>query len=369
MIPICVPTLGKKELDYVADCIKSNWISSKGQYVDEFERRFAEYCGCKYGVTTTSGTTAIHLGLLSIGLKRDDEVIVPSFTMIASVLPIIYCGAKPVLVDADPETWCMETAQIEKKINAKTKAIMPVHIYGHPCKMDIITEIARDRGLHVIEDAAEAHGAEYKGRKTGSIGDIGCFSFYANKIITCGEGGMIVTDNEEIAETARSLKNLSFPKGERTYLHRAVGYNYRMTNMQAAVGLAQLERIGEFVEMRRRNAKMYNDLLGNMDGITLPVEKEWAKNVYWMYSILIQPQFRKTRDQLVTRLKEKEIETRPFFIPMNTQPVFQDMRLFGVESYPVSEELSQKGLNLPSSSGLSERQIHEVCDAIKRCKQ
>ena len=262
MIPVCVPLLKGKELEYLKECVDTNWISSKGRYVDEFEKKFSEYCNCKYGVTTTNGTSSIHLALESIGLKKGDEVIVPAFTMISSVFPIIYSGAKPVLADADPETWNIDVNQIEEKVSEKTKAIMPVHIYGHPCDMDPILKIAKKHGLFVVEDAAEAHGAEYKGQKTGGIGDIGCFSFYANKIITCGEGGMMVTNDEAIATHAKSLKNLSFEGGKgRVYLHSEVGYNYRLTNLQAAVGLAQFEHIDEFVNMRRKNAQIYGEFL------------------------------------------------------------------------------------------------------------
>lgn len=369
MIPVCVPLLGEKELEYVVDCIKTNWISSKGKYVEEFENKFAEYCNCKYGVSTTSGTTAIHLALASIGLKKGDEVIVPAFTMIGSVFPIIYCGAKPVLVDAESETWNMNTDQIEEKMNDRTKAIIPVHIYGHPCNMDNIVKLAEKYDLYVIEDAAEAHGAEYAGKKTGGLGDIGCFSFYANKIITCGEGGMVVTNDQKIAETAKSLRDLSFPKGARIYVHSQVGYNYRMTNMQAAIGLAQLERIDEFVEMRRKNAKLYNALLSDVKGIRLPPEKEWAKNVFWMYSILVEPEFGTSRDELIETLANKQIETRPFFVPMDQQPVFQDMGFFKDETFPIAAELSRKGLHLPSSSGLEEREINYICNTIKEIHQ
>jgi perosamine synthetase len=365
MIPVCVPLLGDKELEYVVDCIKTNWISSKGKYVEEFENKFAEYCNCKYGVSTTSGTTAIHLALASIGLKKGDEVIVPAFTMIGSVFPIIYCGAKPVLVDAESETWNMNPDPIEEKITDRTKAILPVHIYGHPCNMDNIMKLAEKYDLYVIEDAAEAHGAEYAGKKTGGLGDIGCFSFYANKIITCGEGGMVVTNDPKIAETAKSLRDLSFPKGARVYVHSQVGYNYRMTNMQAAIGLAQLERIDEFVEMRRKNAKLYNALLSDVRGIQLPPEKEWAKNVFWMYSVLVEPEFGASRDDLIERLANKQIETRPFFVPMNQQPVFENMHFFRGETFPIATELSKKGLHLPSSSGLKEIEINYICKEIK----
>ena len=369
MIPVCVPLLGSKELEYVTDCIKSNWISSKGKYVEEFQRDFAEYCNCKYGITTMNGTSAIHLALSSIGLKNDDEVIVPAFTMIGSVFPIIYCGAKPVLVDAEPDTWNMNVNQIENKIAGKTKAILPVHIYGHPCDMDVILKIAKEYDLYVVEDAAEAHGAEYKGKKAGGISDVGCFSFYANKIITCGEGGMVVTNNPKIAEHAVSLRDLSFsdPK-KRTYLHSEVGYNYRMTNLQAAVGLAQFERVDEFIKMRRKNAQLYDEFLKNVLGLKLPIEKDWAKNVYWMYSILVEPEFGLSRDKLMVELGKKGIETRSFFVPMNNQPVFRNMGLFGDETYPVAEELSKKGLYLPSSSGLKQEEITYICESIMSLK-
>ena len=364
MIPVCVPLLGEKELEYVADCIKTNWISSKGKYVEEFEDRFARYCGCKYGITTTSGTTALHLALASIGVGKGDEVIIPAFTMIATAFAVVYCGAKPVLVDSEPETWNMNVDQIEEKITKRTKAIIPVHIYGHPCDMDPIMEIAEEYGLYVIEDAAEAHGAEYRGKKTGGIGDIGCFSFYANKIITTGEGGMIVTNDEKIAERAKYLRNLCFPKERRIYLHSEVGYNYRMTNVQAAIGLAQLERIDELVEMRRKNAYLYNKFLKDVEGIRLPLEKEWAKNVYWMYSILIEDEFGMSRDKLMRELGKRGIETRPFFIPMHKQPVFRKMGLFEGEKYRIAEQLSEKGLHLPSSPGLKKEEIKYICETI-----
>ncbi len=370
MIPVCIPLLGGKELEYVNDCLKTNWISSKGKYVEEFEKNFAEYCGCKYGITTTNGTTALHLALASLDIKKGDEVIIPTFTMIATAFAVVYCGAKPVLVDAERETWNTDVEKIEKKITDRTKAIMPVHIYGHPCDMDPIMELAEEYDLYVVEDAAEAHGAEYKGKKAGGIGDIGCFSFYANKIITCGEGGMIVTNDDEIAERAKSLRNLSFPKDKRIYQHGEVGYNFRMTNIQAAIGLAQFERIDELVEKRRRNAHIYNELLKGVRGVTLPVEKEWAKNVYWMYSILIEDEFGIGRDELMGELGKMGIETRTFFASMHEQIVFQNMGLFKGESYPVAQELGNKGMYLPSSSGLKEEEIKVVCEAIREnaCK-
>jgi len=356
MIPVCYPFIGEKELEYVTDCVKTNWISSKGKYVKEFENNFAKYCDFKYGIATTNGTTALHLALACLGISKGDEVIIPSFTMIATAFAVVYCGAKPVLVDAKPDTWNIDTNKIEEKITDKTKAIMPVHIYGHPCNMDPIMELAKKYNLYIVEDAAEVHGAEYKGKKAGSIGDIGCFSFYANKIITCGEGGMIITNDDKIAEKAKSLKNLSFPKGKRIYKHSEVGYNYRMTNIQAAIGLAQLEKIDELIERRRKNAHLYNKLLK---------EKEWVKNVYWMYSILIEDEFGISRDKLMSKLEEKGIETRPFFVPIHQQPVFHKMGWYEDENYPIAERLALGGINLPSSSGLKKREIKYICNALK----
>jgi perosamine synthetase len=365
MIPVCEPFLSGKELEYVTDCIKSNWISSKGKYIEEFEQKFAHYCGCKYGISTTSGTTAIHLALASLGIGLGDEVIVPTFTMISTVFAVVYTGARPVLVDAEPETWNIDVTRIEEKITPRTKAIMPVHIYGHPCDMEPIMEMVRRHNLYVIEDAAEAHGAEYKGRKAGSIGHVNCFSFYANKIITTGEGGMVVTNNRQIAEKARRLKDLAHSK-EKRFLHAGLGFNYRMTNIQAAIGLAQFERIDELVERRRKNAYFYNSLLKDIKGIGLPPEKEWARNVYWMYSIFIEDQFGMSRDELMRKLEEKEIETRTFFIPMHQQPVFTSMNLFAGERYPVAEELSRRGLYLPSGSGLTEAEIRYIAETLHK---
>ena len=364
MIPVCEPLLSGKELEYVADCLKSNWISSQGKYIQEFEQSFARYCGCQYGISTTSGTTALHLALVSLGIGAGDEVIIPAFTMIATAFAVAYTGATPVLVDAEPETWNMDTSQIEARTTRRTKAIMPVHIYGHPCDMDPIMEIARKHHLRVIEDAAEAHGAEYKGKKVGGIGHVNCFSFYANKIITTGEGGMVVTNSADIADRARALKDLAHSR-EKRFLHTDIAFNYRMTNLQAAIGLAQFERIDELIERRRSHAYLYNSLLKDIEGIRLPPEREWAKNVYWMYGILIEDGFGVSRDELMTRLKDRGVETRAFFIPVHQQPAFLRMDLFQGESYPVAEKISQQGLYLPSGSGLSREQIEYVCQVVK----
>ncbi|MFC1940388.1 DegT/DnrJ/EryC1/StrS family aminotransferase [Chloroflexota bacterium] len=363
MIPVCEPTLIGNELKYVTDCLKTNWISSQGKYITEFERSFASYCGCKYGITTTNGTTALHLALASLGIGSGDEVIIPTFTMIATAFAVAYTGATPVLVDAEPETWNMDVSQLEARVTPNTRAIIPVHVYGHPCDMAPIMEIAEKHNLWVIEDAAEAHGAEYKGRKAGGIGHINCFSFYANKIITCGEGGMVVTSNDEIAEKARRLKDLAHSPQMR-FLHTDIAFNYRMTNIQAAIGLAQLENIDQLAGMRRNNAYLYNSRLKNIPGITLPPEKEWAKNAYWMYGILIQDEFGISRDELMARIRESGIDTRAFFIPMHRQPAFLDKVFFVRESYPVADKLGEQGLYLPSSSGLKEEEIGWICQVI-----
>lgn len=367
MIPVCEPLTGEKELEYVTQAIKTNWISSAGKYVEEFEDKFAQYCDCKYGVTTTSGTTALHLALATLGIGKEDEVIVPAYTMAASVMAIIYTGATPVLVDSEMATWNIDPGKIEAKITPRTKAIMPVHIYGHPCDMDPIMEIAHKHHLYIVEDAAEAHGALYKGRKAGSFSDISCFSFYANKLITTGEGGMVLTDDEKLAERARRLKDLAHSKEQR-FVHTDVGFNFRMTNVQAAIGVAQLERIDEFIAMRRQNAYYYNRILKEIPGITLPPEKEWARSVYWMYAIIIEDEFGMSRDKIMNELGKRGIGTRAFFVPMHVQPAFNNMGLFRGERYPVAEEIGAKGLYLPSSSGLTKEQKDYICACIRELK-
>ncbi|MFH1333564.1 MAG: DegT/DnrJ/EryC1/StrS family aminotransferase [archaeon] len=366
MIPVCEPTLNGKELEYATECIKTNWISSNGKYIKEFEEEFAEYCGTKHGIACSNGTIAVHLALAALGISREDEVIVPTFTMIGSVNPVIYCGATPVFVDAEPDTWNINVSKLEEKITKKTKAILPVHIYGHPVDMDPLLELADKYKLTVIEDAAEAHGAEYKGKKVGSLGDMGCFSFYANKIITTGEGGMVVTNNDQLASRLRLLKDQAY--GTPRFIHHEVGFNYRMTNIQAAIGLAQLEQIDTFIEARRDHAHKYNAQLKNVKGITLPTEKDWAKNVYWMYGILIEDSFGISKNETMKKLKDLGIDTRSFFLPMHQQPVYTKMGI-PCETLPISEELFKKGLYLPSSSSLTDEQINTVVEGIKAVKK
>jgi perosamine synthetase len=360
-IPVCAPKIGKKEVEYVSKCVRSSWISCLSEYVSEFEDKFAKYCNCKYGIATNSGTTALHLALVTLGIGKGDEVIIPTFTMIATANAVTYTGARLVIIDSEKETWNIDTTKIEEKITKKTKAIMPIHTYGHPCDMDPIKELAEKYNLHIVEDAAEAHGAEYKGKKAGSPGDMGCFSFYANKIITTGEGGMIVTDNEEYAEKARWLRAHAFGRHGKHFYHEAIGFGYRITGMQAALGLAQLENIDNFVKTRRDNAKLYNSLLAELDDkIVLPPEAKWAKNVYWMYSVLTRN--KGVRDKLMCFLEEKGIETRTFFYPIHQQPIYK--HLAKGSSFPVADELSDRGMNLPSGNKLAREEIEYVCDSI-----
>lgn len=359
MIPIAEPNLDGNELKYVIDCIKTGWISSLGSYVKKFEEGFSKYCGVKYGVAVANGTVALHLALEALGIKKGDEVIIPSLTFVATANAVKYTGAKPVFIDSEPRTWNIDPEKIEEKITPRTKATIPVHLYGHPCDMDRIREVAEKHDLAIIEDAAEAHGAEYKGKKTGSLSTISCFSFYGNKILTTGEGGMCLTDNEELAEKIRFLKDHGMSQ-EKRYFHSQIGYNYRLTNIQAAIGLAQLERIEQTIEIKRKNAKFYNSLLEDVKGITLSVEESWAKNVYWMYSILVEKDYKLKRDELMAALKNKGVDTRPFFIPLHKMP-YLDERL----KLPVAEELEKKGLNLPSSAKLTREQIEKISEAIK----
>ncbi|MCJ7833273.1 MAG: DegT/DnrJ/EryC1/StrS family aminotransferase [Deltaproteobacteria bacterium] len=374
MIPVNEPLLGKAELNKVAACIKSNWISSQGKYLIEFEEKFARYCGVKYGISTTSGTTALHLALAAIGVGPGDEVLIPTFTMAATAFAVCYCGATPVFVDSDSETFNIDLERVstylrsqEKRGKIKAKAILPVHMYGHPVDMDPLLDISDRFSLTVIEDAAEAHGAEYKGKRCGGFGAFGCFSFYANKIITTGEGGMVVTNDPRLADKARRLKDLAHSPGKR-FLHTDVGFNYRMTNLQAALGVAQLKKINSHIKKKRRMAKEYEKSLKGIPGLRLPVEKPWAKNVYWMYGILVEKAFGLSRDQLMAQLKIQGIDTRSFFVPMHLQTVFKDKAVkskrFG--RYPVAERLSEQGLYLPSGLTISRDQIRYIGGQIKR---
>jgi perosamine synthetase len=363
VIPVNEPLLGPAEAANVAEAVETGWISSAGRFIDEFERGWAAYCGVQHGVAVTNGTVALQLAVDCLGTEPGDEIIMPTFTIVSCALAAVYNGAVPVLVDSDPDTWCMDVSQVEAKITPRTRAIMPVHIYGHPVDMDPLRALADTHGLTIIEDAAEAHGATYKGRRCGSLGDISCFSFYANKIVTTGEGGMVLTDDDAIAERARSLRNLAFREDRRFY-HTELGHNFRLTNVQAAIGVAQLARIDEFLAIKRRMASVYCEGLAGLP-LHLPVERAWAENVYWMYGVVLDESTGMDADAFAVALAERGVQTRPFFLGMHEQPVFHERGLFAHESYPVAERLARQGLYLPSGMALTTEQQHEVIDAVR----
>lgn len=363
MIPVNRPLFISDEKKYLVECINSGWISSEGPFVKEFEEKFSKYAGKKYGVAVSSGTAALEVAMGAINLKLGDEVIMPSFTIISCALAVVNYGGIPVFVDSEPETWNIDVTKIEEKITKKTKAIMVVHIYGHPCDMDPILKIAKKYNLLIIEDAAEAHGAEYKEKKCGSFGDISCFSFYANKIISTGEGGMVLTNNKDYFKRAKELRNLAFGK-EKRFVHKEFARNYRMTNLQAAIGVAQLKNIEKLIKIKRENARKYTELLKNIKGLQLPTEKKWAKNVYWMYGIVLDKSTGLNAESFAKKLENLGVQTRPFFYPMNLQPVFRSLKIKG--DFSVSERIEKQGLYLPSGLGLKDIQIKEVANVIKK---
>ena len=367
------PLLGPRESEYLLESVRSGWISSAGRFINEFEQRWAAYCGRRYGVAVSNGTAALQVAVESLELAPGDEVILPTFTIISCALAVVESQCVPVLVDSEPQTWCIDVTRIEERITPRTRAIMPVHIYGHPVDMDPLLCLAEKHGLKVIEDAAEVHGAEYlSGRNTttptwrrcGSFGDLSCFSFYANKLITTGEGGMVVTDDPVLAEKARSLRNLGFQSNRRFY-HENLGYNFRLTNLQAAIGLAQLERIDEIIARKRWMGQEYTMRLQNVRGLQLPTEHAWARNVYWMYGVVLDEATGTDATQFAARLLERGVETRPFFLGMHEQPVFHKRGLFLNERYPTAERIARQGLYLPSGLALTEEQLTRVCEAVR----
>jgi len=366
MIPVAEPLVADHDIELVNEALRSGWISSAGKYLDLFEERWAEFCGMPYGIAVSNGSVALDVAVELLNLQPDDEVIIPTFTIISPAQSVVRCGGKPVLVDSDPFTWQMDAGHIEAKITPRTKAIIVVHIYGHPADMNPILEIAHRHGLTVIEDAAEAHGAEYKGRRCGGMADIATFSFYANKLVTTGEGGMVLVRTPEMAERARSLRNLCFQKKQR-FFHDELGYNFRLTNLQAALGVGQIERIGSIIARKRAIAAAYSDRLRDLPGIALPVEEPWAKSVYWVYGIVLDKTTRITAQQMMDQLKGFGIETRPFFLGMHEQPVFQRTGLFAGERYPVAENLARMGLYIPSGLTITDEQLDMVADAVRNC--
>jgi perosamine synthetase len=367
-IPVHEPEVGEEEIASVVAALRRGEISgSFGSALPEFEQKFATYVGCKYGVAVTSGTTALQLAVSAAGVGPGDEVLMNASTNIATALAAYHNGAVSVPVDSEPTTWNLDPDLIEGLITPRTKAIIPVHLFGHPCKMNQIMEIARRRNLMVIEDCAESHGALWQGRMTGSFGDMACFSFYANKIITTGEGGMVVTNDEKLAEKLRLLRNLGF--GKPRFYHAVPAYNFRMTGMQAALGLAQLAKIDRFIEEKRRLAHSYNRLLEGVPGLQLPAEINSAFNVYWMYALVVDRKaFGRTRDELASILLENGIDTRTFFCPMNMQPFLREQPGFRDAACPVAERIWSDGLYLPSTNRLDLASIERVCDVIRQAR-
>lgn len=368
MIPVNEPLLDGNEKKYLAECIDTGWISSEGPFVRQFEERFAARVGRRYGIAVCNGSAALETAVAALALGYGDEVILPTFTIISCAAAIVRAGARPVLVDSDPMTWNMDVGQIAAKITPRTKAIMVVHLYGLPADMDPLLALARQHGLRVIEDAAEMHGQTYRGRPCGSFGDLSAFSFYPNKHLTTGEGGMLVTDDAALAERCRSLRNLCFQSGRR-FVHEELGWNFRMTNLQAAVGLAQLERLDEFVTRKRRMGARYTELLAGVPGLQLPLPAtDYADNIYWVYGLVLDESLPLDAEDAMHRLLKAGVGTRPFFWPMHEQPVFQNRGWFAGERYPVAERLARRGFYIPSGLALTDDQIDQAARAVRKLK-
>lgn len=359
-IAVAQPKLNGKERQYVLDCLETNWISSNGKYIEAFEKEFARFCGVKHAIATSNGTTALHLALLILGLQPGDEVLIPAITYVATANAVKYCGAKPVLVDVCPSTLNIDPTKIAEKITSKTRGIIPVHLYGHPVEMDLISDIAKKHNLFILEDAAEAHGAEYLGRPVGSWGTCAIFSFFGNKIITTGEGGMITTNDDDLAAKLRLYRSQGMDP-QRRYWFPVVGYNYRMTNIQAAIGLAQLENIETALSERLRLARWYDQALAPLTGqIIIPVQFPKAKHVYWMYNIFLRQGTETQRDEVMRKLDEQGIETRPVFYPIYILPPYLENG-----SYPIADLWAQRGINLPTHQHLSLMDVQRIAKALQ----
>ena len=368
-IPVNTPLLDGREREYLLECIDTGWISSEGPFIARFEEQFARRVGRKYGIAVSNGSVALDAAVVALNIGAGDEVIMPSFTIISCAAAVVRAGARPVLVDSDAATWNMNVAQIESRITSRTRAIMVVHIYGLPVDMDPILDIAKRHRLAIIEDAAEMHGQDYRGRACGSFGELSTFSFYPNKHITTGEGGMIVTDDPQLAQRCRSLRNLCF-KPEQRFIHDELGWNLRMTNLQAALGLAQLERLDEFVARKRAMGKQYTRLLRGLRGVQLPLERtDYAENIYWVYGVMLEDSVNFDAKEAMARLTAQGIGTRPFFWAMHEQPVLLRMGLFASERYPVAEKLARRGFYVPSGLALTERQIAQSARALEELLQ
>jgi perosamine synthetase len=359
------PLIGDNVLPLVRECIETGWISSAGRFIQEFEGKWSSYCGTEYGVAVSSGTAALQVAVAALKLEPGSEIIMPSMTIISCAIAILEAGCIPVLVDCDLETWCMNLDEVESRLSPRTRAVMPVHMLGHPVDMRRLVPWASKHDVFIIEDAAEAHGAEVAGRRVGGLGDMGCFSFYANKIITTGEGGMVVTNNRDFADRLRSLRNLCF-RSDRRFFHTEIGHSYRLTNLQAAVGLAQTERVESHIQRKRWMAACYRERLKDLSHVILPVEREWARNVYWMFGLVLNDGVSIEVVELARRLRGRGVDTRPFFLGMHEQPVLRARNLFAREHHPVSERLARRGFYVPSGLTLTELQIDFVCDAVRQ---
>lgn len=372
MIPVCEPVITEAEIAAVNDCLRTGWISSAGKYLDAFEQRWAAFCGRRHGIAMTNGTSTLEVALAALQLPPNSEVILPTFTIISCATAIVFNGLKPVLVDSDPKTWCMDVRQVEEKITPRTRAILVVHTYGHPVDMTPLLRLAEQQGLAIIEDAAEVHGAEYLcdhdtalpvWRRCGSFGDLSSFSFYANKLITTGEGGMLLTDDDELANRCRSLRNLCF-QPQRRFFHEELGWNCRMTNLQAALGVSQIDRLPEIIAQKRNMAATYRRLLAGVPGLSFQAEEPWARGVAWVAGVLLDEDHPLSASEVMARMKAAGIETRPFFLGMHEQPVFRREGLFVGDRFPVTERLASKGFYLPNGLALQPAQLEQVAETL-----
>lgn len=360
-VPLAKPNLGKYELEYVTESVKSGWISSAGHYIKKFESEFAKYFHVKYASSCSNGTAALHLALLALGIAPGDEVLVPALTFVATANVVRYMNAVPIFVDIRQDTWNIDPEKIPARITPKTKAIIVVHLYGYPADMDKILSLARKYKLSVIEDAAEAHGAKFKNKFVGTLGDIGCYSFYGNKIITTGEGGMVVSNHKQLIEKVIFFKNHAMSTS-RKYYHPSVGYNYRMTNLQAAVGLAQIEKLDQILRVRRQIEQTYKKALKHIPEIVLQPSFQGRQSVCWLFSLRITSEFGKSRNQLVSFLDNKGIDSRPFFIPLPQLPMYKNSGVF-----PITNAVADSGINLPTFVGLTQNQIGYIASVINQC--
>ncbi|NJN27896.1 MAG: DegT/DnrJ/EryC1/StrS family aminotransferase [Cyclobacteriaceae bacterium] len=365
MIIVNEPLFIGNEKKYLQECIETGWISSEGSFVKKFEEQFTSYLGVKHGIAVANGTVSLELALRALELEKGSEVIIPSHTIISCVMAVLNCDLVPVLVDVDPYNWTIDVNQVKDKISKKTKVIMPVHMFGHSCDMDPIMELAEKHGLYVLEDAAEVHGGKYKGKYCGSFGHLSSFSFYANKIITTGEGGMVTTDDEKLAEKCRYYRNLCFQPQQR-FLHEDLGFNFRITNLQAAVGMAQVEVFDKLISIKKKQGAIYTEAFKENNAFQIQKVEPWAEHVYWVFGLLLKDDVEFDGKEWAKRLIELKVQTRPFFWGMHEQPALHKLGFFKNEHYPVTEKLSRRGLYVPSGMALTDEQMKQVIEAVKQ---